>query len=118
MFRWLDGRDHRDIFWRSRLALAADQPGFMKAEFIYETAPFPSCHASTIAETKSGLITAWFGGTRERDPDVCIYVSRHENGQLDGAAGSRERPGLRRPTVADVESGFVPAEERAFDVVL
>ena len=59
---------------------AADQPGFVKAEFIYETAPFPSCHASTIAETKSGLITAWFGGTRERDPDVCIYVSRHDNG--------------------------------------
>ncbi len=59
---------------------AADQPGFVKSEFIYETAPFPSCHASTIAATKSGLITAWFGGTRERDPDVCIYVSRHENG--------------------------------------
>ena len=61
-------------------ASAADQPGFIKSEFIYETAPFPSCHASTIVETKSGLVNAWFGGTRERDPDVCIYVSRHENG--------------------------------------
>jgi predicted neuraminidase len=68
------------VVFGGAVGFAADQPGFVKAEFIYETAPFPSCHASTIAETKSGLITAWFGGTRERDPDVCIYVSRHENG--------------------------------------
>ncbi len=47
-------------------------------EFIYETAPFPSCHASTIAETKGGLIAAWFGGTAERNPDVGIWVSRHD----------------------------------------
>ena len=43
-----------------------NQPGFVKAEFIYETAPFPSCHASTIVETKSGLVSAWFGGTPNR----------------------------------------------------
>ena len=60
---------------------AADQPGLVRSEFIYDTAPFPSCHASTIAETKSGLVTAWFGGTRERDPGVCIYVSRMEDGK-------------------------------------
>lgn len=53
----------------------------VKSEFIYESAPFPSCHASTIAETKTGLVAAWFGGTAERNPDVCIYVSRQENGQ-------------------------------------
>jgi len=61
--------------------LASEQPGILKSEFIYETAAFPSCHASTIEETKSGLIVAWFGGTRERDPDVCIYVSRLEAGR-------------------------------------
>ena len=53
----------------------------IKSEFIYETAPFPSCHASTIVETKSGLVAAWFGGTAERNPDVCIYVARNENGK-------------------------------------
>ncbi|HEU6447220.1 MAG TPA: sialidase family protein [Verrucomicrobiae bacterium] len=53
----------------------------MKSEFIFTHAPFPSCHASTIAETKSGLVAAWFGGTAERNPDVCIYVSRIENGR-------------------------------------
>lgn len=56
------------------------QTGIVKSEFIFETALFPSCHASTIAETKSGLVAAWFGGTAERNPDVCIYVSRLENG--------------------------------------
>lgn len=52
----------------------------VKSESIYETAPFPSCHASTIEETKDGLIASFFGGTHERHPDVCIYVSRLENG--------------------------------------
>ncbi len=59
---------------------AAEHPGLLKSEFIYETAPFPSCHASTITETESGLVAAWFGGTHERHPDVGIWVSRHEDG--------------------------------------
>src|ERR1039457_4845213 len=61
-------------------ATVTNQNAIVKSEFIFETAPFPSCHASTIAETKSGLVAAWFGGTAERNPDVCIYVSRNENG--------------------------------------
>src|SRR2546422_986792 len=60
---------------------AGAQPGLMKSEFIYETAPFPQCHASTIAETKAGLVAAWFGGTHERHPDVGIWLSRHVAGQ-------------------------------------
>ncbi len=46
------------------------------ATFIYETAPFPSAHASTIVETPIGMAAAWFGGTEERDPDVGIWFSR------------------------------------------
>ena len=60
-------------------ATAPQKSAVLKSEFIYETAPFPSCHASTLAETKSGLVAAWFGGTAERNPDVCIYISRNEN---------------------------------------
>lgn len=64
------------------LVTAADAPGLIKSEFIYDTAPFPSCHASTIVETASGgLVVAWFGGTAEKDPDVGIWVSRLENGK-------------------------------------
>jgi predicted neuraminidase len=58
----------------------SEQPGLIKSEFIYERAPFLECHASTIAETKNGLVAAWFGGTRERNPDVCIYLSHLETG--------------------------------------
>jgi predicted neuraminidase len=56
----------------------AAQPGVVASEYIYETAPFPQCHASTLAQTKAGLVAAWFGGTRERAPDVGIWVSRHD----------------------------------------
>lgn len=58
-----------------------DNPALVKAEFIYEQAPFPSCHASTIAESKSGLVAAWFGGTAERNSDVEIWCSRLEGGR-------------------------------------
>lgn len=53
----------------------------IQSEFIYEKAPFPSCHASTIAESSRGLICAWFGGTHEKHPDVGIWVSRWEQGK-------------------------------------
>jgi len=52
-----------------------------QSQFIYEHASFPECHASTIAETPGGLVAAWFGGTNEGNPDVCIYVSRKNKGQ-------------------------------------
>jgi len=59
----------------------APSPAIAKSEFIYERAPFPSAHASTIVETRSGLVAAWFGGTKERDPDVGIWISRHDGSQ-------------------------------------
>jgi predicted neuraminidase len=61
--------------------LSAAQPGLLKAEFIFETAPFPQCHASTIVETKDGLVAAWFGGQYEKSPDVGIWLSRHIDGK-------------------------------------
>jgi predicted neuraminidase len=54
---------------------AAEHPAVVLREFIYETAPFPSCHAATLAESSKGLVAAWFGGTKERNPDVTIWTS-------------------------------------------
>ena len=56
----------------------ADQPGLVRQQMIYDDAPFPSCHASTIAESADGLVAAWFGGTNEKNPDVGIWVSRND----------------------------------------
>ena len=59
--------------------LVIQQPAPQTSEFVFETAPFASAHASTIAETSDGLVTAWFGGTREGAADVGIWVSRRVN---------------------------------------
>jgi predicted neuraminidase len=61
--------------------------GLVKAEFVFEKASFPQCHASTLAETGKGLVVAWFGGTREKNPDVGVWVSR----QLPGGVWSSPR---------------------------
>lgn len=53
----------------------------LNSEFIFERAPFPECHASTIVETRAGLLAAWFGGTEEGHADVGIWLSRHESGK-------------------------------------
>jgi len=53
--------------------------GIVTNEFIFDRTSFPESHAATIAETPKGLVTAWFGGTKERNPDVCIWVSRQVN---------------------------------------
>ena len=52
----------------------------LQTEFVFTTALFPSCHASTLAETQDGLVAAWFGGTAENHPDVGIWLSRRVNG--------------------------------------
>ena len=53
----------------------------VRSEFIFERAPFPSSHASTIVETGDTLVAAWFGGTKERDPDVGIWLSRRDHSE-------------------------------------
>lgn len=59
----------------------AQQEPVLVSEPIYTEAAFPSCHASTVAITPVGPVAAWFGGTREKDPDVEIYLSRRVDSQ-------------------------------------
>ena len=61
------------------VAVVAVEPEIV--EFIFESAPFASAHASTIVETRSGLVAAWFGGTREGADDVGIWLSRRVSGK-------------------------------------
>jgi predicted neuraminidase len=83
-------------------AAAAPSPaGVVMSEFIFEQAPFPSAHASTIVETQDGLVAAWFGGTRERDPDVGIWVSRREGSRWSTpveVANGVQPDGTRHPS--------------------
>jgi predicted neuraminidase len=55
--------------------------GVTDTEFVFESGPFASVHASTIVETREGLVTAWFGGTREGAADVGIWLSRRAAGK-------------------------------------
>src|ERR1044072_6077346 len=53
-----------------------------KEELIASSADFKECHASTIVEYAPGkLLAAWFGGTREGNKDVTIWLTRFENGK-------------------------------------
>lgn len=55
--------------------------GMVKDEFIALRPGYPESHGATIAETPAGHVASWFGGTKERNPDMCIYVTRLEKGQ-------------------------------------
>ncbi len=74
----------------------------ISSEFINPNAPYPSCHASTIAQASQGhLVASWFGGTKERDPDVGIWVARQEKGKWLAAvevANGVQKEGPRLPT--------------------
>ncbi|HVU36419.1 MAG TPA: exo-alpha-sialidase [Opitutaceae bacterium] len=90
----------------SRAATALDvspaSSAVVRSEFLNEHAPYPQCHASTIAEVAPGrLAAAWFGGTRERNPDVGIWFTRQEAGRwttpVEVATGVQS-DGRRYPT--------------------
>lgn len=51
------------------------------SEFIFDKAPFTSCHASTIVNLPGDeLLVAWFGGTQEGNADVAIWYSKKSKG--------------------------------------
>ncbi len=83
--------------------LAADPPQspITGSEFILNNPPHPSCHASTLVESREGLLVAWFGGSDEGSPDVDIWLSRNEGygwqGAVEVANGLQESDRRRYP---------------------
>lgn len=53
----------------------------VREQFIVDPPPTPSSHASTIEDTPGGLVASWFGGTAEKEKDVCIWVARQQDGK-------------------------------------
>ncbi|MGD0340997.1 MAG: sialidase family protein [Bacteroidales bacterium] len=74
----------------------------VKSEFIFQPGDvtFPSCHASTIVQSGKELVAAWFGGTREKNPDVSIWISMCVKGKWtkpEEAADGIQYKGKRYP---------------------
>lgn len=88
----------------AHLLAAPASPALVTHEFIYEKATYPSCHASTIVETaQGGLVAAWFGGTAEKNPDVCIWVAHYDKAKKAWTTGVEvangvQADGKRHPT--------------------
>jgi len=89
--------------------------GYVSGELIYplDRKPTPQCHASTIAETPAGMVAAWFGGKHERNPDVGIWVARHDGTSwsqpvevVDGSEGE-DKGEFSYPAVIQVADGKV-----------
>jgi predicted neuraminidase len=83
---------------------AAEPPqpaGVVAAEFVFTEAPFAQCHASTVVQTREGtLVAAWFGGTREQNRDVGIWLARRNEGgwsKPTEVANGVQSPELRHP---------------------
>jgi predicted neuraminidase len=63
--------------------------------FIFEKAPFASCHASTLVEIAEGrLRAAWFGGKAEGAADVKIWQSLYDGNKWSPPAVAAEEPGF------------------------
>jgi predicted neuraminidase len=56
-------------------------PDVVRSGFVFTESPVPSVHASTLVETKAGILAGWFGGSREGATDVGIWMSRDVGGK-------------------------------------
>lgn len=81
-------------------------------EFTFDKAPFKECHASTIEYTPAGLVVAYFGGTKEQNPDVEIWVQRRINNRwtapvsvANGIQHSQKRYPCWNPVLYQVPGG-------------
>ena len=86
----------------------------LSSGFVYETDAIPSCHASTLVETDGGLLAAWFGGSYENHPDVCIYCASFDGSgwsapalAADGVVSDTLRYPCWNPVLFRLENGSI-----------
>jgi len=85
-------------------ALPQRDKAILKDEFLYKTASFPECHSASIVEAANGdLVATYFGGTKERNPDVCIWVSRLLKGKAEWTAPQLVADGVFKTGSAEAE---------------
>src|SRR5690242_21810243 len=87
----------RTVMLGAPLACAGMLRGANEAvsEFIFDSAPFPSCYASTVVELSNGdLMSAWFGGAGEVRPDVALWGATRTT-----SGGRAPRDPVREPNV-------------------
>lgn len=71
-------------------------------EFVYDHSIYPETHSASIVELSDGtLLTTYFGGTKERNPDVCIYTQRKEKGMKGWQAPVLAADGVFDPESAE-----------------
>lgn len=83
-----------------------------ESQFVYDHSQYPETHSASIVELSDGtLLATYFGGTKERNPDVCIYTQCKEQTwsapvlAADGVFPSEPIAG----TKSDVIEKYVPA---------
>jgi predicted neuraminidase len=94
-------------------AAAMADRAIVSSGWVYDTGPYPSVHASTLVETTGGtLLSAWFGGTNEKHPDVAIWLARREAGRwtrgvkvADGVVDPKTRHPTWNPVLFQPKDG-------------
>ena len=98
-------------------AKASVQAQVVDNEFIYQHTDYPEVHSASIVETRDGdLVATYFGGTKERTPDVCIWVQRKPKGSDTWsepilAGDGVFRLGSSDAAIAGIDEKTTPAEQ-------
>lgn len=99
------------------VAIPTRHAATLSDEFLYEQASFPECHGATIVELKNGdLLASFFGGTKERNPDCCIWVCRKAKGAKEWTAPQVAADGIfalkdAKAALAGIDSTCTPVKD-------